>query len=162
MGARNLGLGQAATDILKAEAPDARSGCSPSSDHGGRRYGRRANSSGLTSCSNAGINDPADGPPATVDLSAGRRLTETIFFGTLAVTLAMLPPSASRRQLASSVSPAALARSNETPIRIGDPLQLAFVAELAPMTCAATSSCALARRALPRTVSINAAIRIVA
>jgi NAD(P)-dependent dehydrogenase (short-subunit alcohol dehydrogenase family) len=40
---------------------------------------------------NAGINDAADGPPSTVDLSAVRRVMETNFFGTLAVTQAMLP-----------------------------------------------------------------------
>jgi NAD(P)-dependent dehydrogenase (short-subunit alcohol dehydrogenase family) len=40
---------------------------------------------------NAGINDPADGAPGTVDLSAVRRVMETNFFGTLSVTQAMLP-----------------------------------------------------------------------
>jgi NAD(P)-dependent dehydrogenase (short-subunit alcohol dehydrogenase family) len=40
---------------------------------------------------NAGINDPADGPPGAVDLSVVRRVMETNFFGTLAVTQAMLP-----------------------------------------------------------------------
>ena len=40
---------------------------------------------------NAGISDSADGTPSTADLSAVRRVMETNFFGTLAVTQAMLP-----------------------------------------------------------------------
>jgi NAD(P)-dependent dehydrogenase (short-subunit alcohol dehydrogenase family) len=40
---------------------------------------------------NAGINDPADGPPTAADLNAVRRVMDTNFFGTLAVTQAMLP-----------------------------------------------------------------------
>ena len=40
---------------------------------------------------NAAIVDPADGPPGTVDLSVVQRVMETNFFGTLAVTQAMLP-----------------------------------------------------------------------
>lgn len=40
---------------------------------------------------NAGIFDPADGPPDTASLEAVRRVMETNFLGTLAVTQAMLP-----------------------------------------------------------------------
>jgi NAD(P)-dependent dehydrogenase (short-subunit alcohol dehydrogenase family) len=40
---------------------------------------------------NAGIFDFADGPPETASLDAVRRVMETNFFGTLAVTQAMLP-----------------------------------------------------------------------
>jgi NAD(P)-dependent dehydrogenase (short-subunit alcohol dehydrogenase family) len=40
---------------------------------------------------NAGIVDAADGPPSTASLGAARRLMETNFIGTLAVTQAMLP-----------------------------------------------------------------------
>ena len=40
---------------------------------------------------NAGISDPADGPPSTASIDAVRRVFETNFFGTLAVTQAMVP-----------------------------------------------------------------------
>ena len=40
---------------------------------------------------NAGINVPGDGAASTADLAAIRRLFETNFFGTVAVTQAMLP-----------------------------------------------------------------------
>lgn len=40
---------------------------------------------------NAGIFDAADGPPGTASLAAVRRVMDTNFFGTLAVTQAMLP-----------------------------------------------------------------------
>lgn len=40
---------------------------------------------------NAGINAPGDGPPGIADLDAVRRVLETNFLGTLAVTQAMLP-----------------------------------------------------------------------
>ena len=40
---------------------------------------------------NAGISDPRDGPPSRTQLDAVRRIFETNFFGTLAVTQAMLP-----------------------------------------------------------------------
>ena len=40
---------------------------------------------------NAGIFDAADGPPSTAPLAAVRRVMETNFLGTLAVTQAMLP-----------------------------------------------------------------------
>jgi NAD(P)-dependent dehydrogenase (short-subunit alcohol dehydrogenase family) len=40
---------------------------------------------------NAAIVDQADGPPSTADLNSVRRIMETNFLGTLAVTQAMLP-----------------------------------------------------------------------
>ena len=40
---------------------------------------------------NAGINDPADGPPTTTSLDAVRLVFDINFFGALAVTQAMLP-----------------------------------------------------------------------
>ena len=40
---------------------------------------------------NAGIVDPADGPPSTSSAEAARRIIDTNFVGTLAVTQAMLP-----------------------------------------------------------------------
>jgi NAD(P)-dependent dehydrogenase (short-subunit alcohol dehydrogenase family) len=40
---------------------------------------------------NAGIADPADGPPSTASLQAVRRIFDTNLFGTIAVTQAMLP-----------------------------------------------------------------------
>jgi NAD(P)-dependent dehydrogenase (short-subunit alcohol dehydrogenase family) len=40
---------------------------------------------------NAGIFDPADGQPGKASLDAVRRVMETNFFGTLAITQAMLP-----------------------------------------------------------------------
>jgi NAD(P)-dependent dehydrogenase (short-subunit alcohol dehydrogenase family) len=40
---------------------------------------------------NAGILDPADGPPSSADVNSVRRVMETNFLGTLAVTQAMLP-----------------------------------------------------------------------
>ena len=40
---------------------------------------------------NAGITDQADGPPSAADLNSVKRVMETNFLGTLAVTQAMLP-----------------------------------------------------------------------
>ncbi|WP_315707632.1 SDR family oxidoreductase [Brenneria uluponensis] len=40
---------------------------------------------------NAGITDPQDGSPGSANLDAVRRIVDTNFFGTLAVTQAMLP-----------------------------------------------------------------------
>ena len=40
---------------------------------------------------NAAIVDPADGPPGTADLNSVKRILDTNFHGTLAVTQAMLP-----------------------------------------------------------------------
>src|SRR5258708_5304122 len=40
---------------------------------------------------NAGLTDRADGPPSTTSIDAVRRVFDTNFFGTLAVTQALLP-----------------------------------------------------------------------
>jgi len=40
---------------------------------------------------NAGIIEPGDGPPSTANLTAARRVMEINYFGTLAVTQALLP-----------------------------------------------------------------------
>ena len=40
---------------------------------------------------NAGVNDPRDGSPGKTEMDAVRRIFDTNFFGTLAVTQAMLP-----------------------------------------------------------------------
>ncbi|MGD0289417.1 MAG: SDR family oxidoreductase [Candidatus Binataceae bacterium] len=95
LGARKTGLGQAAAAKLRAENLDV-------------RYVEldlvRPETIVATAAliatefqrldvlvNNAGINDPGDGPPGAVDLSVVRRVMETNFFGTLAVTQAMLP-----------------------------------------------------------------------
>ncbi|AJY46437.1 SDR family oxidoreductase [Martelella endophytica] len=62
---------------------------------------------------NAGIFDPIDGPPGSASLEAVRRVMETNFIGTLAVTQAMLPllraaPSARIINLSSSLGSLAL------------------------------------------------------
>ena len=44
-----------------------------------------------TLINNAGIVDPADGPPSTASLDSVRRIFETNFFGGLAVSQAMIP-----------------------------------------------------------------------
>jgi NAD(P)-dependent dehydrogenase (short-subunit alcohol dehydrogenase family) len=95
LGARNAALGEAAAAQLRAENLDVRfveldvvkfetiesAAATILADFG--RLDVLVN--------NAGINDPADGPPAASDIAAVRRVMETNFFGTLAVTQAMLP-----------------------------------------------------------------------
>ncbi|MBR2689848.1 MAG: SDR family oxidoreductase [Aquamicrobium sp.] len=55
-------------------------------DHINEKYGRLD-----ILVNNAGIVDAADGPPSTASTTSARRLVETNFIGTLAVTQAMLP-----------------------------------------------------------------------
>jgi NAD(P)-dependent dehydrogenase (short-subunit alcohol dehydrogenase family) len=95
VGARNPALGQAATAALQTEGLDAR--------YVELDVVRTATIEAAAAMlavefqrldvlvNNDGIADPADGPPGTVDPSAVRRVMETNFLGTLAVTQAMLP-----------------------------------------------------------------------
>ena len=95
LGARNVGLGQAAAARLQAEHLDVR--------HVELDLVRLATIEAVAALiaadfqrldvlvNNAGINDAGDGPPSAVDLGVVRRVMETNFFGTLAVTQAMLP-----------------------------------------------------------------------
>ena len=69
---------------------------------------------------NAGIIDPADGPPSKADLAAIRRVFDTNFFGTLAVTQAMLPllrrsPSARVVNVSSGLGSLALNSDPDSP-----------------------------------------------
>ena len=95
VGARNPSLGQAATATLNAEAVDARyielDVLRPVTIAAAAAWLAAEFQRLDVLVNNAGINDPADGPPGTVELSAVRRVMETNFFGTLAVTQAMLP-----------------------------------------------------------------------
>jgi NAD(P)-dependent dehydrogenase (short-subunit alcohol dehydrogenase family) len=95
LGARNPSLGAAAAEALRAEGLDVRlveldlgraetiaATASAIAAHAGRLD---------VLVNNAAIVDAADGPPSTADLDAVRRVFDTNFFGTAAVTQAMLP-----------------------------------------------------------------------
>jgi NAD(P)-dependent dehydrogenase (short-subunit alcohol dehydrogenase family) len=95
MAARNPRLGQAAMATLKAEGLDARF-----VELDVVREATIAAAAAMIAgefdrldvlVNNAGINDPADGSPGAADLGAVRRVMETNFIGTVAVTQAMLP-----------------------------------------------------------------------
>jgi NAD(P)-dependent dehydrogenase (short-subunit alcohol dehydrogenase family) len=95
VGARDPKLGGAATANLKAENLDARfieldvvrpPTITAAAATVANEFGRLD-----VLINNAGINDPADGPPSTTDLEAVRRVMDTNFFGALAVTQSMLP-----------------------------------------------------------------------
>ena len=95
LGARNAGLGQAAAAKLKTEGLNARfielDLVRPTTIEAAAAL-IAANFQRLdVLVNNAGTNDPGDGVPGAVDLSVVRRVMETNFFGTLAVTQAMLP-----------------------------------------------------------------------
>jgi NAD(P)-dependent dehydrogenase (short-subunit alcohol dehydrogenase family) len=95
MGARDARLGNAAATTLRASDLDTRyievdvlrretneaAAATIASDYG--RLDVLVN--------NAGINDPADGPPSRATFDAVRRVMETNFLGAVAVTQAMLP-----------------------------------------------------------------------
>ena len=95
LGARDASLGEAAASVLKTEGIDV---CfihidlsKPATIRGAAvtidaDYGRLD-----VLVNNAGIADRADGPPSKTSIDAVRRIFDTNFFGTLAVTQAMLP-----------------------------------------------------------------------
>jgi NAD(P)-dependent dehydrogenase (short-subunit alcohol dehydrogenase family) len=95
LGARNMKLGQEAAHKLKSEGLDAHAvhidlNQLETIDQAAKQietdYGRLD-----VLMNNAGIADPADGPPSTASLQAVRRIFDTNLFGTIAVTQAMLP-----------------------------------------------------------------------
>ena len=95
LGARNPQLGEAAAAKLRSENLDARylelDLNQPETSVSAARAIKSEFPHLDVLVNNAAIVDPADAPPATVDLAAVRRVMETNFFGTLAVTQAMLP-----------------------------------------------------------------------
>lgn len=94
LGARDVHRGQAAAESLRAQGLDVstvaldlndRASISAAASRIATEYGRLD-----ILVNNAGVFDPADGPPGKADLDAVRRVLETNFIGTLAVTQAML------------------------------------------------------------------------
>ncbi len=95
VGARNPALGEAAAAKLRSENLDARSllldlNQPPTSQAAARTIQSDFQHLDVL-VNNAAIVDPADGPPGAVDPNVVRRVMETNFFGTLAVTQALLP-----------------------------------------------------------------------
>jgi NAD(P)-dependent dehydrogenase (short-subunit alcohol dehydrogenase family) len=95
LGARNLARGKAAEAKLKSEGLDARfveldvvrqETIEAAAAVITRDFGRLD-----ILVNNAGIGDRADGPPSAASMEAVQRIFQTNFFGTLAVTKAMLP-----------------------------------------------------------------------
>jgi NAD(P)-dependent dehydrogenase (short-subunit alcohol dehydrogenase family) len=95
LGVRNIKLGEESAAKLRAEGFDVHAievdlsreeTIQDAAASIGEKYGRID-----VLVNNAGINDAADGPPSTADPGSVRRVFETNFFGTLAVTQAMLP-----------------------------------------------------------------------
>lgn len=95
LGARNTKLGQEAAQKLTSEGLDTHAlhidlnqleTIDEAAKQIEKQYGRLD-----VLINNAGIADPADGPPSTASLEAVRRVFDTNLFGTLAVTQAMLP-----------------------------------------------------------------------
>ncbi len=95
LGARNPKLGEAAAAQLRSENLDARhleiDLIRPQTSTAAARTIRNDFPHLDVLVNNAAIVDAADGPPGTLDLAVVRRVMETNFFGTLAVTQAMLP-----------------------------------------------------------------------
>ena len=95
IGARNATLGEEAAAKLRSENLDARSlhidlDQPPTSQTAARTIQNEFQHLDVL-VNNAAIVDRADGPPGAVDPNVVRRVMETNFFGTLAVTQAMLP-----------------------------------------------------------------------
>lgn len=95
MGARNLQRGQDAASDLEKTGLDVEAieidltdevTIASAAEKIAAKYGRLD-----ILINNAGIVDPEDGPPSVSSTAATRRLMETNFLGTLAVTQAMLP-----------------------------------------------------------------------
>jgi NAD(P)-dependent dehydrogenase (short-subunit alcohol dehydrogenase family) len=95
VGARNAERGQAAAAALAAQGLDATfqhidltdaASAAAAAAHIDATFGRLD-----ILVNNAGVVDPQDGPPGAASVDAARRIFDTNFFGTLAVTQAMLP-----------------------------------------------------------------------
>ena len=95
VGARDRERGEQAVAALKAEDIDARyvrfDLTDPSAIEAAAADVYRQDGRLDILVNNAGISTPGDGPPGIANLDAVRRTFETNFFGTLAVTQAMLP-----------------------------------------------------------------------
>jgi len=95
LGARNPKLGEAAAAQLRSENLDARNLeldlTQPKTSTAAARAIAQLFPHLDVLVNNAAIVDAGDGPPGAVDLAVVRRVFETNFFGTLAVTQAMLP-----------------------------------------------------------------------
>lgn len=95
IGARDPGRGAAAVEALATQGLAAQSVRIDLNDHASIAAAaetiRAAHGRLDILVNNAGIVDAADGPPGTGSVAAARRIMDTNFVGTLAVTQAMLP-----------------------------------------------------------------------